>query len=413
MSIRIREITSCEVCGNKKLSSMLDLGNHPMCDALVSIGDTRMSEEFPIEILFCSECRTAHQRFQIPKEDLFPQTYHYRARHTADVLKGMAQLVASAEEQLGELTSKKVVDIGCNDGSLLSIFLKKGAQTFGIEPTGAYTDAQKTGHEVMHVFFNEATATKFVQAYGRPDIVTFTNVFAHIEHLDQVIRALQILCHANTTIIIENHYFGSVLSGYQFDTFYHEHPRTYSYSSFVRIAESLGREVSLLQFPQRYGGNIRVFLQTPKISGKLQHDRWQEMDKTESDFGSRLGDMAAKIKIWRSRKRQQIEDAVRAHGKLVAKAFPGRAAILIKVLELNESLIAATYEKPQSGKIGHYIPGTRIPILSDDLIIEALPSGAPILNLAWHISDEIHAYVRQLGFKGEFIDIISSDDFSG
>ena len=83
------EITQCEVCGTRELSPVLDLGQQPLCDDLVPVGSSRQCEVFPIEILYCRQCRTAHQRYQVPKVKLFPKTYHYRARFTADVLSGM------------------------------------------------------------------------------------------------------------------------------------------------------------------------------------------------------------------------------------------------------------------------------------------------------------------------------------
>ena len=79
MTERPQEINSCEVCGNERLVSVLDLGSHPMCDDLVPIGDTRVCREYPIEILFCATCRTAHQRFQVPKKDLFPASYLFES----------------------------------------------------------------------------------------------------------------------------------------------------------------------------------------------------------------------------------------------------------------------------------------------------------------------------------------------
>src|ERR1700687_2849611 len=111
---KTREIQTCEVCGNPKLSAVLDLGTHPMCDDLVEIGDSRDCSEYPIEILLCGTCITAHARFQIPKTTLFPKAYHYRSRFTADVLSGMQQLTKSCESRVGSLTQKKVLDIGCN-----------------------------------------------------------------------------------------------------------------------------------------------------------------------------------------------------------------------------------------------------------------------------------------------------------
>lgn len=406
----LNEIRVCEVCGKENLASVLDLGHHPLCDDLVIIGDPRICKEYPIEILFCDKCITAHQRFQVPKQELFPASYHYRARHTADVVNGMRQLVSSCKDTLGDLNGKKVLDVGCNDGSLLSIFEEHGAITFGIEPTGAYKDAAERGHKVMNEFFSEGTAEKFVGQYGQPDIITFTNVFAHIENLHDVLRALKKLCAQKTMIAIENHYLGSVLAKNQFDTFYHEHPRTYSYTSFVHIADSLGMRIAKLEFPERYGGNIRVFLMSRE--GDKGHDRWESVYPAELGFGADLALLPDQINRWRRKKKTEIAGETHLHGKLAAKAFPGRAAILIKLLGLDESVISAVYEKPTSGKIGHYVPGTRIPILSDDEFSVPPMSDAPLLNLAWHVGEEIRSYMRARGFHGRIIDILSQRDFS-
>lgn len=404
------EIKSCEVCGSSGLRAAIDLGLHPMCDDLVPVGNGYVCKDYPIDILYCEICRTAHQRFQIPKRELFPKTYHYRSRHTADVLNGMKELVAATEAVVGGLVSKKVLDVGCNDGSLLSFFAEKGAKTFGIEPTGAAADAVERGHVVINDFFSEEVSRQFVREHGQPDIISFTNVFAHIEDLKGVISSLKIAAHEGTLIVIENHYLGAILERNQFDTFYHEHPRTYSFTSFVHIAKSLGMEIVLAEFPKRYGGNIRVFLGVSGGSHAVR-ERLAELHVAESGFGKGLDELAAKVSIWRKKKLAQIEAEAGKHGPLAAKAFPGRAAIPVKLLNLSPDHLSATYEKPSSAKVGNYIPGTRIPIRSDDDFSPATHGAGPVLNLAWHIADEIKAYLRQRGYSGPIIDIISPDDF--
>ena len=403
----LNEIISCEVCGNNNLTSVLNLGFHPMCDDLVPIGDKRICKEYPIEILYCDKCNTAHQKFQIPKQELFPQTYHYRSRHTKDVLNGMHSLVESCVKNHGNLLNKKVLDIGCNDGSLLSFFKEKGAKTFGIEPTSAYKDAIENGHEVINDFFCESVATSFIERFDQPDIITFTNVFAHIEDLKAIVKALKIIMHSETIIIIENHYLGAVIEKFQFDTFYHEHPRTYSCTSFSYIADSLGMQINEVEFPSRYNGNIRITY-APKIN-KSNNLNLKEIFARENLFGKGLKEMAKKIVPWREYKRSFIENVVKSHGKLCAKAFPGRAAIIVKMLGLDSDLIKATYEKPGSGKINHYIPGTRIPILSDD-DFDLSNKDIPLLNLAWHIAPEIKSYLNAKGYNGPIIDIITKED---
>ena len=411
MRNKFHEINSCEVCGNNDLVSVLDLGLHPMCDDLVRIGDSRICNEYPIEILFCRNCNTAHQRFQVPKEDLFPLSYHYRSRFTADVLSGMAGLVDSCAHRFGSLSGKKVLDIGCNDGSLLDFFRQQGAITIGIEPTGASLDAEQKGHITFNNFLSEDVADAIVASHGKPDFITFTNVFAHIEDLHEVLRSLKKLMAMNTTVVIENHYLGSVLDGNQFDTFYHEHPRTYSYTSFVHMARSLGSQLIDVEFPSRYGGNIRVFLGNSKNSVRGGAVDLEALTVRENKFFDNFASLRKNVGNWRKAKQHFLEAQFQKYGKLRVKAFPGRAAILVKLLGLNENMISAVYEKPGSLKIGHYLPGTRIPICSDEDLFALSDQALPLLNLAWHIPQEIRNYLTEHGYKGQIFDILSTDDF--
>ncbi len=411
MTNKLNQIYSCEVCGNENLASVLNLGPNPMCDDLVPVGDVRICQEYPIEILFCNNCRTAHQRFQVPKQDLFPTTYHYRSRFTADVLNGMTELVASCEQLVGDLKGKTVLDIGCNDGSLLDYFKDKGAITLGIEPTDAYLDAAQKGHLVFKNFLSEEIADSIAGSHGKPDLITFTNVFAHIENLNEVLASLKRLMDAHTVIVIENHYLGAVLDGNQFDTFYHEHPRTYSYTSFVHLARSLDILVLKVEFPSRYGGNIRVFLGNATDIHNDNIIDLGELNERESHFLESFTVLRNNIERWRQHKKLFIEEQVLKHGKLRAKAFPGRAAILVKLLELDEEFISAVYEKPGSLKIGYYVPGTRIPICSDNDLFGLPDKNQPLLNLAWHIPREIRNYMIEHGYLGPIIDILNVDDF--
>ena len=121
--------------------------------------------------------------------------------------------------------------------------------------------------------------------------------------------------------------------------------------------------------------------------------------------------MQNKISHWKKTKRHLIDTHVARFGKFQAKAFPGRCAILIKLLNLTEDHISAVYEKPGSLKIGHYVPGTRIPILSDELLFTPEHNTQPILNLAWHISNEIRNYLTNHNYSGSVIDIITPEDF--
>ena len=113
-----------------------------------------------------------------------------------------------------------------------------------------------------------------------------------------------------------------------------------------------------------------------------------------------------------SKKKIEINNIVKKYGSISAKAYPGRAAILINLLGLNKDFISNVYEKKMSLKLGYLVPGTNIPIISDELFIRENEKKKIILNLAWHINKEIKSYLKkELNYKGKVIDILSKRDF--
>lgn len=402
------ETSRCHVCDTELPPATLDLGMQPMCDDLVPIGDARVAPSYPIRITLCSRCLTAHQQFNIRKERLFPADYHYRPRFTQDVLNGMRGLVSEYEGLYGPVRGKLVCDVGCNDGSLLSFFRDAGAQTCGIEPTGAAADASAAGHEVVRQFFTPAAARELVARVGRrPDVVTFTNVFAHIEDLNDALAALGELVAPGTVVVIENHYLGTVLRTKQFDTFYHEHPRTYSLRSFEFIAQRLGGRLANVAFPTRYGGNIRVVLDgfggapSALLAGADVGDAdLPAVRAAEDTFPEQLAALQGFVDRWRADASTAIATLRAAGVRLEGKSFPGRAAILIALLGLTEADMARVYEKPDSLKVGTYLPGTRIPIVSDADWISGAAAPDAMVIWGWHIADEISRYLRENGYRG-------------
>ena len=372
---------------------MLKLGNHPLCGDLIKVGNSERCQEYPIEILFCPVCITAHQKYQVPKEKLFHEEYQYRARMTPSVLSGMESLVESVADQLGALDGKRVLDVGCNDGSLLDYFASKGAITVGVEPTKA---ALESKHRTLNSFFDKKTSEALSTEFGCFDVITFTNVFAHIENLDGLLDNLIPLLNDETVLVIENHYMGEILKRNQFDTFYHEHPRTYSLRSFEFIARKLNRNVSHYEFLSRYGGNIRVTIdKNPSVTSLASEDLFED----------RFEEMQVAISNWCDETKSKIDSLNERVGPIVGKAFPGRAAILIKILGLSEKNLACVYEITGSKKTGYYVPGTRIEIKPEKELFGLEKAPQYILNLAWHIPNEVRDNLRKNGIESEVIDI--------
>jgi len=395
-------LKKCQIC-NSKLYKFLDLGKQPLCDDLIPLNSKKKNKTYKSELLFCKKCITVFHKHQVKNKILFPKNYHYRSFLTKDVINGMELLFRRVQKIEKNLIGKNILDIGCNDGSLLNFFKKAKCNTFGVEPTDAGKIAKKN-HIIFNDFFDKKLAKKIHNRIKKVDVIIFTNVFAHINNLDSLIQGLKILIDENTLIVIENHYLGSVINRKQFDTFYHEHPRTYSLSSFLHISKLLGLNLTLCEFPKRYGGNIRVFL-SKKISNMSYQKKLKMIAfKEKKDFFSKIKKFQKIIFDWKFKTKNKLLNLSNQY-ELVGKAFPGRASILINLLKIDNKTVKKIYEKPNSPKIGHYVPNTNIPIVSDKKI-NKINTKTIIINFSWHISREIKMYLKKLKIKNKVINIL-------
>lgn len=387
----------CEVCLEVLEGPVLELGFHPLCDDLIAIGQNVSSKNYHQEIQLCIKCKTAHQLHQVVKEELFRPDYHYRAKLTKDVLEGMDGLVDQVTKIIDLDKRNIVLDIGCNDGSLLGKFKERiNCVTVGVDPTDAIKDADTTIDFAIQGFFNSQIAQRIASQIGIPDIITFTNVFAHIENLPELISAVKSMLGNSTILVIENHDLGAVLRNSQFDTFYHEHPRTYSAKSFEFIAKQLGMEIISMGFPSRYGGNIRVILGSKTDSDT--HSISAIVESQVQDVHENFLKLQEFFSKWKFESRAKINELYQ-RGPFYGKALPGRAVMLISSLGITSSEMPIIFEQDKSPKVGFYVPGTLIEVKGDTELSQIKPG--VVIVWAWHIIEEVCNYLEGLHFIGE------------
>jgi hypothetical protein len=265
--------------------------------------------------------------------------------------------------------------------------------TVGVDPTDAINESRDKVDSKFREYFTAETVKKIKNAHAQIDLITFTNVFAHIEDLPALLSNLKDLIGANTTLVVENHYLGAILESSQFDTFYHEHPRTYSSRSFEFIAQTLGMVITEVSFPVRYGGNIRVTMKTNGTPADLTGLR-----ATEDSFVEAFGSLQKVYSEWKISAAREIA-LISERATVFGKALPGRAVMLMSALNLTEELIPIVFEQPSSPKVGHYVPATKIQIVSDSEIHAHNPK--VLIVWSWHIIEEIVSYLDSLGYTGE------------
>jgi hypothetical protein len=294
------EISNCDVCGTE-LSDRTLLGDFPIADDLSKTRQEAIERDLvPIAISLCEKCLTINQIIRLENQTLFSETYHYRANLTADVVEGMKSLLREVNSIL-PLRNKKILDVGTNDGSLLNLALDyEPSLTIGVEPTGAIQDNQCDKHIKYQEYFTKKIADKIISENGPLDVIIFTNVFAHIDPFSELMAAVLSAMSDDTLLVIENHYLGAVLAGHQFDTFYHEHPRTYSLTSFNEIAERFNLRIEDASFPERYGGNIRVLLKKSNGGAKVSKKIKDLLEKERATLQTEYRQLLKSISDWKN-----------------------------------------------------------------------------------------------------------------
>ena len=385
----VTKIDTCEVCVTNLKGPELDFGYQPLCDELHETSEkSLLVPKYHQNIVLCETCLTAHQKYQVPKNELFKPNYHYRASLTKDVINGMNELAESCIKYKNLSEESVVLDVGCNDGSLLSIFKKKyKVKTIGVDPTDAIDDAIDLDLKIKD-YFSDETIEIINEKFDKVDVITFTNVFAHIEDLRSLLVNLKKVTSDETLIIIENHYLGSIIEQNQFDTFYHEHPRTYSIKSFSFISDQLDTGILDIVFPKRYGGNIRVVMSRNIVKEKVKKP---EDSFIISDFQK----IQSYYESWNFNSKYVIEGLVNSGSQFNGKSLPGRGVMLINSLDISKSFMPKVFEQDFSPKVGNYVPGTDIYIDKDKNI-----SGDNLIIWSWHVVDEIISYLERINYKG-------------
>jgi hypothetical protein len=234
------------------------------------------------------------------------------------------------------------VDIGSNDGTLLTGFKQQGMRALGVEPTNIAKIARaENGIDTIQSFFTEALAKEIAKDYGKAKVITATNVFAHMAPLGEVVRGICALLDDDGVFITESHYLLDVVEKGQFDTVYHEHIRTYSLKSLVTLFSYYGMDVINVKRADRYGGNIRAYVARkgsrpvdPSVPAllALEVERGLFDPKTYVKFRERV-----------ARSRDQLMTlAYRAHQNgesFVGNSCPGRCSTLLNHYGMTRDLM--------------------------------------------------------------------------
>ena len=392
----------CQVCDFGKLAPILFLGFLPPVNKMQNIGDRpREQPSYPAQWLYCPRCNLVQLGLIVDPQILFPPEYPYTSSTTKVLRENFGELSRECQRLIGLKSDNLVLDIGSNDGNLLSNFKNK-CRVLGVTPEEIGKLAQEKGIETIIDFFNDRVVNKIIKTHGRAKIITATNVFAHMENIHDVMKSIIRLLRVDGVFISESHYLYSLIKTLQYDTIYHEHMRYYSLASLKYLLSMHGLEVFHAKKIPSHGGSIRVYAARcgkqkilPTVKKMLTMEKSLVTNKANLlKFQERV--TASKLSIM-----SLLRQLKKRKKKIYAIGAPSRASTLVNYVGIDDGMLGCVLEIAGSHKIGKYVPGTVIPVLEESKLYKDQPDYA--LLLSWHIANELAPKIRQKGFKGRFI----------
>jgi len=393
----------CQVCGHAPLDDVLSLGYMPPVNQMVTIGDVpRQQPWFPTNLLHCRNCDLVQLGLVVDPVIIFPPEYPYTSGTTKLLRDNFADLARESAAMLGLGKDDLVIDIGSNDGTLLSSFQNGGHRVLGIEPTDVGDIANSRGIPTVKQYFGLPVAREVRRDHGAASVVTAANCFAHIEDVHAIIEAVVEMLKPGGVFISESHYLIPLLDTLQYDTIYHEHLRYYSLASLKYLLEMHGLEVVHARPIPSHGGSIRVYAArkgTQPVRDSVQ--RMLDAEPRGAAMAARLVSFRRDVMLSKLRLLAMLRDLKENGARIVGISAPSRASTLVNYVGLDESIIDYVCEIPGSLKIGKYMPGTRIEVVDEARLFSDQPDCAMIFS--WHIADELAPKLKAKGFRGQLI----------
>jgi SAM-dependent methyltransferase len=382
--------------------TFIDLGSAPPSNAYLTERDLQRPERwYSLRILVCSECWLVQTEDYAGAEEIFTDDYAYFSSYSKTWLDHCEKYVVKMAERFRLGPQSLVIELAANDGYLLQYVAARKIPCLGIEPTASTAASARTkGIEIVEKFFGVSLARELASASRHADLMTANNVLAHVPDINDFVSGIAILLKPTGVATFEFPHFLNLVTHNQFDTIYHEHYSYLSLLSVRRIFERNGLSVFDVEELPTHGGSLRIYAQRkdgPHSVGEAVENLLQRelsaglmstsyyagfqarADKAKNDFLSFL--LAAK----------REGQAVAAYGAAA------KGNTLLNYAGVRPDLLPYVVDKSPS-KQGKFLPGSRIPIVSETRIRQEHPDFVVILP--WNIRDEVMtdlSYIRDWG----------------
>lgn len=378
----------------------------PLCQTHIRVDQLQQAEPFyPLHALVCEQCFLVQLQEFVAPADIFSE-YAYFSSYSSSWVEHARRYADQMIERFKLDADSRVIEIASNDGYLLQHFAARAIPVLGIEPAANVANAaieKKIPTSIC--FFGRDTARRIAHEHGRADVLIGNNVLAHVPDLNDFVGGLKLLLAPDGVITMEFPHLWRLMAENQFDTIYHEHFSYFSFAVVEKIFAFHGLSVFDVEELPTHGGSLRIYARhtehrTLAIGERVDNLRRREVDAGFLTLDRYLG-FGAQVHATKRKLLAFLIDAKQRGKKIVGYGAPGKGTTLLNYCGIRTDFLDFTVDA-NPYKQGKYTPGTRIPILSPEMIRAARPDY--VLILPWNLKHEIShaaAYIGEWG--GRFV----------
>jgi SAM-dependent methyltransferase len=393
----------CIVCTGTSLVPFLDLGETALANKFLSEEELEEPEQrYPLGLSFCRDCSHVQLTEFVPPAAMF-EDYLYLSSASSTLTSHLHGLSDVIVDRYRPRPSDLVIDIGCNDGTLLEGFSRHGVRTLGVDPARNLAELSRNGSERYVGFFNSRSADEITERWGHAAVITATNTFPHIPDLHDFVNGIEKVLAPGGVFVIEAHYLLDLLEQRAFDTVYHEHVSYWALGPMIELFSRHGLRVADVERLPIHHGQLRVAVEradngagSGSVERLLAEERVAGLDRLDT-----FEEFAAATQTLKTELTKSLQD-LQAEGKRIAGyGAPAKGNTLLGYLELGPDLIEYIADRSPL-KQGRYTPQTRIPVVEPERLLADQPDY--VVLLAWNFADEVleqQAEYRRRG--GRFI----------
>jgi 2-polyprenyl-3-methyl-5-hydroxy-6-metoxy-1,4-benzoquinol methylase len=391
---------SCRHCSAKLSLELIDLGSSPPSNAYLTPEMLFAPEKtYPLRIMVCEKCWLAQTLDFTQADELFSSEYAYFSSFSTTWLQHAERYVAEMVERFGLGTASHVVEIASNDGYLLQYVKARGIPCTGIEPTaGTARAARQKGVDTIEAFFDAELASRLAGEGKQADLMAANNVLAHVPDINSFIAGFANLLKPGGAATFEFPHLLRLLAENQFDTIYHEHFSYLSLTAVEKIFKTNGLAVFDVEEIPTHGGSLRVFAQRAASGRRPVGDRVAALLTQESEAGLSTAKGYQGFQLRAEKVKDDfvsfLIDAKRRGKRVTAYGAAAKGNTLMNFAGIRRDLISYVADR-NPAKQGKFLPGSRIPIVSEDVLYRDRPDY--VIILPWNLKAEV---VQQLTHAG-------------